>query len=153
MKQKTPRKPREKKPTKEWADRLVSAIAILRDKRCVTCGSHEGLQPGHYFRRTHQSVRWVMQNVGCQCPRCNRLHNTNPEPLRKWIVKRFGAVAFEETSAMAGRPLRQPYMPEIIALLQGELYQTPAFDGLSDSLKEKVMKGTFRNWELEAAIR
>ena len=54
---------------------------------------------------------------------------------------------------MAGRPLRQPYMPEIIALLQGELYQTPAFDGLSDSLKEKVMKGTFRNWELEAAIR
>ena len=144
---------RTKKPSKAWADRLVSAYAILKDARCVTCGIHRAdLQPGHFFSRVCQSVRWDLRNVACQCPSCNAKHELNHEPLRRVIIKRLGADGLEALEVESNRPLTQPDMEQIIVELQVAVTALPRFRRLSDKLKEKVMWGDFTNRELIAAI-
>jgi hypothetical protein len=144
--------PRVKKFTKKWADRLVSAAAILRDGRCTTCGVvNETLQPGHYFHRNRQSVKWNMDNVACQCASCNVIHNNNPEPLRR-VLQRM-KVDLEQLERKSNIPYRQPDMEAIVHDMQqyvGTLYR---FARLSPELRERLIQGNFTNRELIQALQ
>jgi hypothetical protein len=136
------------KAQKKLADRLVSAIAILRDGRCVTCGIiRADLQPGHFFRRTRHSVKWDLRNIGCQCPGCNLKHNENPEPLRRYIVRKIGEAQLAELEVLANRTGHAP-MNEIVIGLQSTLMCLSRFQKLSDGLQTRVLHGRFTNREL-----
>lgn len=67
-----------------------------RDRRCVTCGSVQNLQPGHLFSRVAFSTRWDTRNCFCQCRNCNFRHEYDPGPLTMYFLKRFGTAAYEE---------------------------------------------------------
>jgi len=145
---------RRKKPSKAWADRLCSAAAILRDGHCVTCGKiNETLQPGHFFGRTRQRLRWEMLNIGCQCASCNAIHENNPLPLERWIRKAVGEPVFEVLERQSGQPYPQPNMSLHIEELQHFILTLTRFGRLSDRMQEKVLWGDFTNRELIEAIR
>jgi len=142
-----------RKPTKAFADRLVSAYAILSDTHCTTCGIiRADLQPGHFFRRVRQSVRWDLRNIACQCPSCNAKHNDNPLPLQRVILSRLGIEGLQELEQKSNTPLRQPDMAAICHSLLFDVGELPRFRWLSAKLQEKVVAGRFTNRELVSAL-
>lgn len=144
---------RQKKPSKGWADRLVTAYAILHDAKCTTCGViRADLQPGHFFSRVCQSVRWDLRNVACQCPGCNKRHELNHEPLRRVMVKRLGEDGLERLERASNVPFPQPDMEPIIVELQRSVQSMPRFHRLSTDLQSRVLHGSFTNRELVTAI-
>ena len=70
MKQKVHRKISRKGLVKKL-DKLVSQIVILRDKKCVVCGSTNRLGCGHLFTRRYYSTRWDLQYCYAHCWKCN----------------------------------------------------------------------------------
>jgi hypothetical protein len=142
-----------RKPTKAYADRLVSAYAILNDTHCTTCGIvRADLQPGHFFRRVRQSVRWDLRNIACQCPSCNSKHNDNPLPLQRVILSRLGADGLQELERQSNTPLRQPDMDGICAHLRQQVEGLPRFAWLSGKMQRSVVEGRFTNRALVSAI-
>ncbi len=138
---------------KRRADRLISAYAILRDGRCTTCGAiNETLEPGHYFGRTRQSVRWDVRNVYCQCASCNAAHENDPEPLRRVIVGRLGMEEFEALEMRSGDALIQPDMDLILCEIRKRIVQLSRFKRLSQALQWRVIAGSVSNRELIRAI-
>lgn len=139
---------------KRRADRLISAYAILKDGRCTTCGAiNDTLEPGHYFGRTRQSVRWDVRNVYCQCASCNAAHENDPEPLRRVILGRLGQEEFEALEMRSGDALIQPDMQDIITFLRTVVSCLPRFKKLSPQMQRKVLNaGKFSNRELIRAI-
>lgn len=77
-------------------DKIVGDIVKLRDISCVTCGHGSNLTPGHLFSRVALSTRWDLDNVFCQCVRCNGKHEENPEPLKTYAVNLLGKNKVEE---------------------------------------------------------
>lgn len=91
MQKKLPRKKIIKK-----LDFLVSQIVILRDKKCVCCGSRERLQCGHYVSRRYNALRWDLTNCHAQCGGCNIIHNRNPMPYSKYMIESYGSGILKE---------------------------------------------------------
>jgi len=81
-------------------DRLTSLIVRRRDKRCVTCGSTQGLQCSHFYSRRYLSVRFDLRNCNAMCVRCNRRHNKDRRPYERYMRKTYGAALLAEL----GRP-------------------------------------------------
>jgi 5-methylcytosine-specific restriction endonuclease McrA len=71
-------------------DRLVSLIVRQRDPACVTCGSLDNPQAGHYISRVFINVRWDMTNVHRQCSRCNVMHELDSVPYTRFIANKYG---------------------------------------------------------------
>lgn len=71
-------------------DALLKTYVILRDKKCVCCGTKENLTPGHLITRGAKSVRWDILNVACQCSGCNFKHEFRPEIYTQWFIKTYG---------------------------------------------------------------
>ena len=90
MKKIKKRKRPSRKSLVRLADKLVSEYVRLRDKCCVTCGSTETLQCGHYLSRTRYSTRWRTDNCHAQCSRCNFLHEMNPVPYTEFMDATYG---------------------------------------------------------------
>lgn len=83
------------KTTKNKLDKIFAEYIRLRDNRCVICGSINNLNCGHYFSRKALGTRWDEINCNCQCASCNMKHNDNPEPYRKFMVKKYGEKKIE----------------------------------------------------------
>lgn len=75
-------------------DRLVKDYVIMRDKKCICCGTKENLTPGHLITRGCKSVRWDLTNVFAQCGRCNYMHEFRPEIMTQEFIKRYGNDAY-----------------------------------------------------------
>jgi hypothetical protein len=71
-------------------DTVVSKIVRLRDKRCVTCGSTDDPQAGHFESRKHFAIRWDLSNVHQQCSECNCYLNGNMVLYYKFIQLQYG---------------------------------------------------------------
>lgn len=56
---------------KKDADRVFSLWIRKRDKKCVTCGSTQNLQCGHYISRSCNQLRYDEVNCHAQCMPCN----------------------------------------------------------------------------------
>ena len=74
-------------------DKLVSEIVILRDKRCVVCGTLHKLTCGHLFSRIAYNTRWNLTNCHAQCLSCNFRHEHDAFPYMEWFRKKFGQAA------------------------------------------------------------
>lgn len=80
-------------------DDLTRKIVLARDKRCVVCGSTQGLQNGHYIRRGVWRWRWDLENCNAQCSVCNARHEEDEEPYRRAMVARYGLETVEGLEA------------------------------------------------------
>ena len=81
----------------KYTDTWFAQFIKLRDRRCVTCGSTEGLQCSHVFRRHSYATRWDSQNAAAQCKKCHFLHHTQSEyPLQNYMKRRIGQDAMDE---------------------------------------------------------
>lgn len=59
---------------------------------CISCGSSNPNQAGHYLSAGHHSVhRFNEKNVHLQCTRCNMYLSGNPISYRINLVKKIGA--------------------------------------------------------------
>ncbi len=74
-------------------DKLTSIIVRKRDRRCVTCGSYQGLQCSHFYSRRYLAIRFNLVNCNAQCRDCNRLHNTDTAPYQRYMQARYGEEA------------------------------------------------------------
>ena len=74
----------------ERLDALVSAIVIMRDERCVTCGATGGLTCSHFVKRGKSLLTWDLQNCNCQCATCNGKHNRWPEAYTAYMLDHYG---------------------------------------------------------------
>lgn len=62
---------------------------------CFTCGIKlpiSKMQNGHYKKRIHKALRFAEQNMRCQCPPCNSLHNTNEEPYKAALEAEYSGI-------------------------------------------------------------
>lgn len=82
-------------------DKLTSQIVRLRDGRCVTCGSKENQQCGHFISRVFVNIRWDLRNCNCQCSACNRTHELDTVPYALWMQVTYGESILEELSKKA----------------------------------------------------
>ena len=71
-------------------DDLVSAIVILRDGKCVTCGTLDGLTCSHFVKREKKVVRWSLENCNAMCASCNLRHNYYPGAYAMYIEGHYG---------------------------------------------------------------
>lgn len=72
-------------------DKLVSKIVRLRDHACVTCGSVNTPQAGHFESRRHMATRWALDNVHRQCSNCNLYLKGNMVEYFMFIQREYGA--------------------------------------------------------------
>ena len=77
-------------------DRLTSIIVRKRDKRCVTCGSAQGLQCSHFYSRRYLAIRFDLRNCNAMCAGCNRRHNRDRKPYERYMQKTYGPVVIAE---------------------------------------------------------
>lgn len=76
---------------KAWA--VFSKWVRERDKRCVTCGSTNGLQAGHFW---HNCLDFDEININAQCSQCNHYMSGNLAPYSVYLIRKYGKEAFEE---------------------------------------------------------
>ena len=105
-------------------DIVVSKIVRIRDKRCVTCGSTDSPQAGHFESRGHYGTRWDLSNVHQQCASCNLYLKRNMVEYYKFIQKTYGEKYPDTLHELAREPA--PNRGERLLLL----------DGLNARLKE-----------------
>ena len=78
------------------ADDAFSLYIRARDKRCVTCGSTDGLQCSHVERRGRHATRYLDSNAYAQCARCHTYHHLQSEtPLRDYVLSKIGQTGMQ----------------------------------------------------------
>jgi len=77
-------------------DKYTSIIVRRRDRRCVTCGSVQGLQCSHFYSRRYLSVRFDLRNCNAMCAGCNRRHNRDRRPYERYMLKSYGPMVIAE---------------------------------------------------------
>jgi hypothetical protein len=69
---------------------------------CYTCGTLKpikSMQNGHFFSRSHLSVRWDEDNCRCQCAGCNVFKSGNYIVYTQKMLSELGAEKFAELEA------------------------------------------------------
>lgn len=88
-----------KKELIKQADSLVRQYLISKYKtragtlRCYTCSGErliKEMQVGHFIRRSYSALRWDVNNVRPQCPKCNCLLSGNLEIYENKLAKELG---------------------------------------------------------------
>jgi hypothetical protein len=77
----------------EQTQKVFNAYIRNRDqgKPCISCGSNQGNQAGHYFPVKGFSVlRFNEYNVNLQCAACNMYKHGNQAMYRIGLVQRIG---------------------------------------------------------------
>ncbi len=95
---------------KRMKDRAWNTFSLWirnRDKRCVTCGSTEGLQAGHFW---HNILDFDEENINAQCSRCNHYLSGNLAVYASYLLSKLGSKGFRaldlrHTRAMSGRKM------------------------------------------------
>lgn len=73
--------------------RLHNEFIRLRDKNdaCISCGSRNELQAGHYYSAGHYSaLRFDEINTNHQCKKCNYFLSGNQIEYRKGLIRKYG---------------------------------------------------------------
>lgn len=84
--------------------RVFNQFIRLRDKSrpCISCGSWNDLQAGHYFPAGHYSwLRFDETNVNHQCKRCNYFLSGNQAQYRVGLLTRYGQKTVENLEMRA----------------------------------------------------
>lgn len=79
---------------KAWTQ--FSKFIRTRDKSCVTCGTTDNLQAGHWLPGRHPSVLFDRRNVHAQCYGCNVGKNGNPIKYYHYMERTYGLDIMKE---------------------------------------------------------
>lgn len=75
---------------------------------CISCGSHDQIQAGHYYSAGHyELLRFNEDNVHSQCLRCNYYLSGNLTHYREGLIKKIGIERVEKLDEMAKLSKRQ----------------------------------------------
>ena len=85
---------------KKEADRKMSLLVRARDGGCVTCGSKENLQNGHYVPRNWMALRYDERNNNCQCLVCNVFKKGNMDEYARFLIRKYGTGILEELNKL-----------------------------------------------------
>lgn len=85
-------------------DKLVSKIVRLRDQYCVTCGSTQDAQCGHFIPRDMYPTRWDLTNCHRQCSSCNLYQKGNMVVYHAFIRREYGEKYPETLDALSRGP-------------------------------------------------
>ena len=80
----------------------VARVVRRRDRRCVTCGTRQGLQCSHFFSRRYLAIRFDLRNCNAMCARCNRRHNSDSSPYLAYVLERYGPEVVAELDQLRG---------------------------------------------------
>lgn len=75
---------------KKKADQVFSKWVRAREPYCVTCGSRNNLQAGHYVSRSWNALRYSEVNVHTQCSGCNIFKRGNMDEYARFLIKKYG---------------------------------------------------------------
>jgi 5-methylcytosine-specific restriction endonuclease McrA len=76
---------------KKKADKVFSIYVRNRDRNiCITCGSTDRPQAGHYIPRQHLNTRYDEWNVNCQCYVCNCIKKGNMDEYVIALMDKYG---------------------------------------------------------------
>jgi hypothetical protein len=81
-------------------DRLMSLIVRRRDGRCVTFGTPQGLQCSHFYSWRYLSIRFDLRNCNAMCAGCNRRHNRDRRPYKRYMRKAYGPAVIAELDGL-----------------------------------------------------
>jgi hypothetical protein len=81
-----------------------------RDKKCVTCGSINQLQGGHFW---HGVLDFDEINVNAQCKRCNVWLSGNLAMYSTYLIEKYGIKAFEDLKIRHYRAMKGIKMNEL----------------------------------------
>ena len=85
-------------------DKIYSKYMRLRDAmdggltRCISCGQikpFDKMDCGHFFSRTHMSVRFDEDNTHSECSFCNRFSADHLIGYRENLIKKIGTQRFQ----------------------------------------------------------
>jgi hypothetical protein len=60
---------------------------------CITCGSHNDLQAGHFW---HAVLDFDEMNINCQCKLCNYFMSGNLAPYSVYLINKYGTEKFKD---------------------------------------------------------
>lgn len=89
---------------KQKLQRVFNEFIRLRDKDlpCISCGSWNDLQAGHYYPAGHYSWLAIDEiNVNHQCLRCNYFLSGNQVQYRIGLINKYGKEAVEKLEIRA----------------------------------------------------
>lgn len=75
--------------TKAWV--VFSKWIRNRDKKCVTCGSYDQLQAGHFW---HAVLDFDEININAQCKQCNYFKSGNLAIYSIYLINKYGKDVF-----------------------------------------------------------
>jgi hypothetical protein len=81
------------------AQKVFNAYIRQRDEGlpCISCGSYNGNQAGHYFSvKGFSALRFNEWNIHLQCAGCNMYKHGNQAMYRIGLVERIGEKAVKE---------------------------------------------------------
>jgi hypothetical protein len=84
--------------------KVFNAYIRQRDagQACISCGSYNELQAGHYWSAGHYSwLRFNEMNVNHQCKRCNYFLSGNQAQYRIGLVRKYGEKAVDQLDLKA----------------------------------------------------
>jgi len=98
-------------------DDLASAIVILRDGKCVTCGTLDGLTCSHYVKREKKLARWSLENCNAMCASCNLRHNYYPGAYTSYILDHYGPEVLSQLIMMESINAYKWTIPDLLNLV------------------------------------
>lgn len=86
-----------------------------RDKHCVTCGSTQNLQAGHFIHR--DCLDFDERNIHAQCSRCNKFLSGNLIQYAMFMEEKYGRGIIQELDQLSKqiRKFRREELEEIIS--------------------------------------
>lgn len=85
-----------KKSLKGWKKQAWDTFSKwirARDKKCVTCGSRNTLQAGHFW---HNCLDFDEININAQCARCNKWLSGNLAVYANYLIDKYGIKEFKD---------------------------------------------------------
>lgn len=79
--------------------------------RCATCGLQRDwrdLSLGHYQSRRHMATRFMVENAGPQCGRCNGLEGGRDKEMASWLDTQHGEGTAKRMRALAKQDMKWP---------------------------------------------
>ncbi len=76
---------------KAWA--VFSKWVRARDGRCITCGSYDTLQAGHFW---HNCLDFDEMNINAQCSACNHYRSGNLALYAAYLLHKYGPEEFNK---------------------------------------------------------
>lgn len=90
-----------------------------KDQSCISCGSRNDLQAGHYYSAGHYpGLEFNEDNVNIQCLQCNYHKHGNLLEYRKGLLKKIGTERLEQLDFFVSASYKTTYKHDRFRLIE-----------------------------------